>query len=456
MNRLSILLILSIFLTSCTNTGKSGQEASESTRPNVLFIVVDDLNTTLGSYDHPLVQTPNIDRLATTGVQFDHAYCNFAVCNPSRSSFLLGLRPETTTIIDNRKPIQSIMGDRISLPMLFKKNGYKTITMGKVFHGTHGGHGDPDAWDEMYSFGKTELGKQGEKRNMTGGVLKWCWWQATEGDDEDLPDGQYARKAAEILRADHEEPFFLAVGFHKPHDPFIAPKKYFDMYPIEACDPPTLPEGWEPPYDHTLPGQTDIFNKFTEQDKREFLRSYYACCSFLDAQVGKVMKALEESGQKDNSLVVFFGDHGYHLGEHNWWNKVTIFEKGTNAPFIVAGPGVDSSGVRTQAMIEFIDIYPTLADYANLDSVPDYLEGESFVGVLEDPTQTFRDDVHAVVRRGDMMGRMVKNERWRYIEWGRGEHGNELYDQVNDPIEYNNLADDPEYSDVVKEMQERL
>ncbi len=230
-------------MTSCTNTAKSGQEASESSRSNVLFIVVDDLNNTLGSYDHPLVQTPNIDRLTTMGVQFDHAYCNFSVCNQSRSSFMLGLRPETTTIIDNRKPIQSIMGDRISLPMLFKKNGYKTITMGKIFHRTIGGHGDPDAWDEMYSFGITELGKQGEKRNMTGGVLKWCWWQAAEGDDEDQPDGQYARKAAEILRADHEKPFFLAVGFHKPHDPFIAPKKYFDMYPIEACDLPRAARG---------------------------------------------------------------------------------------------------------------------------------------------------------------------------------------------------------------------
>jgi uncharacterized sulfatase len=295
----------------------------------------------------------------------------------------------------------------------------------------------------------------GEGRNLTDGVLKWCHWRAAEGDDEDQADGQIAKKAVEFIKADHEKPFFLAVGFHKPHDPFVAPKKYFDMYPLEDCDPPVLPEGWTAPYQHTLPGETSQFNKFTDLERREFLRSYYACSSFMDAQVGKVMKALEESGQLDNTLVVFLGDHGYHLGEHNWWNKVTVFEQGTKAPFIVAGQSVGKKGVQSDAMFEFIDIYPTLADLFNLEA-PDHLEGKSFAEVIEDPSQSFRSEVRAITRRGEMVGSTVKNANWRYTEWDNGEGGRELYDQANDPIEYNNMAENPEYAGVVKEMKELL
>jgi len=312
------------------------------------------------------------------------------------------------------------------------------------------------AWDEIYGYKATELGKQGEKRNMTEGKLKWCWWMKAEGEDEDQADGQIAKKAIDFIKSEHEKPFFLAVGFHKPHDPFIAPKKYFDLYPLESCDPPILPEDWSPVYKHSLPGETVTFNKFTDQERREFLRSYYACSSFMDAQVGKVLNALKESGQMDNTLIFFLGDHGYHLGEHNWWNKVTIYEKGTNAPFIIAGSGVDPNGVRSKAMFEFIDIYPTLAEYAGLDNIPEYLEGESFAAVLKDPSLSFKTEVRAVVRRGKMLGRTVKNQAWRYIEWGDGEQGRELYDQEQDPMEYSNLAEDPGYADVIAEMHDLL
>jgi len=276
---------------------------------------------------------------------------------------------------------------------------------------------------------------------------------AAEGNDEDQPDGQIARKAVEFISAKKEKPFFLAVGFHKPHDPFFAPKKYFDMYPLKECNPPVLPEGWQPPYKHTLPGETAVFNKFTDQDKREFLRSYYACTSFLDAQVGKLLKALEETNQLENTLIVFFGDHGYHLGEHNWWNKVTIFEKGTRAPFIMAGQSVGKKGVESDAMFEYIDIYPTLAELLKLKNTPVYLEGKSFAQVVKDPSKPFRSSVQAVVSRGDMLGRMVKNKKWRYIEWDKGQKGIELYDQVNDPMEYDNLANLPEYANSIQEMK---
>lgn len=421
---------------------------------NVLFIVIDDLTTTtLGCYGHPTVKTPNIDRLAKMGQQFTGSYCNFAVCGPSRGSLLTGLRPETIGIIDNRTPLQGVLGEKVTLPYLFQQNGFYTMGLGKIFHGHEGGHGDPKAWDEYYVFETTELGRQGEFRNMTDGKLPWCHWQAAEGEDIDQQDGQVTQKAIELIKTKRKKPFFLAVGLHKPHDPFIAPKKYFDMYPLEDCTPPVLPEGWTPPYPHTLPGETKTFNTFTENDKREFLRSYYACTSFMDAQVGEILDALKESGQMDNTLIVFFGDHGYHLGEHNWWNKVTVFEKGTNAPFIMAGNTVRKKGVKSDAMFEFIDIYPTMAELFHLNNIPEYLEGKSFAEVLEYPEKPFRSEVHAITRRGSMLGKMVKNKEWRYIEWDNGEKGRELYDQKNDPIEYNNLAGNADYEEVIENMR---
>ncbi len=446
----SILLAAAI-----AGTGIGQLTAAKKADKNVLFIVVDDLNTTLGCYGHPVVKTPNIDRLAKMGVQFNNGYCNYAVSGPSRSSFLTGLKPETVGILDNRKTLASVLDDKITLPHLFKQNGYHTMGIGKVFHGKSK-ENDPNAWDEEYAYGPTKLGETGEKRNMTDGALKWCEWMAANGDDEDLQDGQNARKAVEFIKSPKEKPFFLALGFHKPHDPFIAPKKYFDMYPLEICNPPVLPEGWQAPYKHTLPTETAIFNKFTDQDKREFLRSYYACTSYLDAQVGKVLKALEESGQLDNTLIILFGDHGYHLGEHNWWNKVTLFQKGTNAPFIVAGQSVGKKGLSSDAMFEYIDIYPTLADIFKLKNTPKYLEGKSFKKVLKNPVKPFRSSVSAVISRGNMLGKMVKTEQWRYIEWDNTKMGIELYDQKNDPIEYKNLANDPAYKTVLEEMKKLI
>lgn len=453
-NLLLAVTFIVMFLGCSSPKGKQEVEKIGGDK-NVLFIVVDDLNTTLGCYNHPIVKTPNIDKLAESGLKFNHAYCNYAVCGPSRGSFLTGLRPESIGILDNRTPLVPLLDGKITMPHLFRQNGFYTMSLGKIFHRPND-HTDPNAWDEIYRYSPTELGKQGDERNMTDGVLKWCQWQAAEGDDEDQPDGQIAKKAVEFIKAKKEKPFFLAVGFHKPHDPFIAPKKYFDMYPLEDCDPPVLPEGWEPPYKHTLPGETKTFNKFTDQDKREFLRSYYACTSFMDAQVGKLLNALEETGQLDNTLIIFFGDHGYHLGEHNWWNKVTIFEKGTNAPFIVAGNAVNKKGVESDAMFEYIDIYPTLANLFQFENTPEYLEGKSFAEVLNNPVDTFRSEVRAIVNRGQMTGRMVKNENYRYVEWANGEKGRELYDQKNDPIEYDNLAEKPEYSSVVAEMKQLL
>ncbi|MFY0627944.1 MAG: sulfatase [Reichenbachiella sp.] len=446
------VLVISILVTY--GCGSQGSKNDLSTnKKNVVFIIADDLNKTLGTYGHPIVKTPNIDKLASLGIQFENAHCNYAVCNPSRTSFLTGIRPENLGILDNRTALQSVLGDRQTLPMLFKNNGYHTVNIGKIFHSRKESFNDMKAWDELHQFKSTAIGEQGEGRNITDGALKWCNWKATEGGDEDQKDGQNAAKAVEFIKSAHDEPFFLAVGFHKPHDPFHAPKKYFDLYPMEDCNPPEMPIDWQPAYNHSLPTQYPVFAKFTDQDKREFLRSYYACVSFMDAQVGKVITALEETKQLDNTLIVFISDHGYHLGEHNWWNKVTLYENGTSAPFIVMDPSIKQKGYKTGAMIEFIDIYPTLASLCDLKGIPNYLEGESFEKVLVNPELPMRSEVRSVIRRGKMLGKSVKNEKWRYISWGEGKQGHELYHQVSDRAEYNNLAEDPRYADEVKVMQ---
>lgn len=450
-----VITIISIFV-GCSSPAKKETVGVQKVDENVLFIIIDDLKPSLGTYGHPMVKSPNIDRLASMGLQFNNAHCNFAVCGPSRGSFMTGLRPESIGILNNTTPLQSVLGDKITLPKLFRKNGFETIGLGKTFHDKTEAHEDMEAWDAYYKFETTALGATGEKRNVSDGVLPWCYWQAAAGTDDDQEDGQIAKKAVEIIKTKRDKPFFLAVGFKKPHDPFVAPKKYFDKYPLEDCHPIELPDDYQAPYEHSLPRWSKEFDKFDEQDKREFLRSYYACTTFMDAQVGRLLDALEETGQLENTLIVFFGDHGYHLGENKWWNKVTVYEQGTRAPFIIAGNAVRKKGLKSEAMFEFIDIYPTLAELMNLENTPDYLEGKSFASVVKDPEQPFRDQVYAVTKRGDMLGRMVKTKDWRYIEWDHGKQGAELYDQNKDPLEYNNLAENAEHSEVIAVMKKRI
>jgi iduronate 2-sulfatase len=452
MRKSFLIVALIAIVIGCSTPPKKEVVVTQKTDKNVLFIIIDDLKPTLGTYGHPLVKSPNIDKLANMGVQFNNAHCNFAVCGPSRGSLMTGVRPENLGILNNTTPLQSVLNGRVTLPHLFKQNGFETVGIGKTFHDKTPDHEDEKAWDAYYKFESTPLGLTGEQRNVTDGKFPWCYWQAAEGTDDDQEDGQMAKKAVEFINTKRDKPFFLAVGFEKPHDPFVAPKKYFDMYPLEDCTPIELPEGFKPPYDHSLMSWSKQFDKFDDQDKREFLRSYYACTSFMDAQVGRLLDALKESGQMDNTLIVFFGDHGYHLGENKWWNKVTLYEQGTRAPFIVAGNSVKKKGVKSESMFEFIDIYPTITELMHLKA-PDHLEGKSFASVVGDGELQFKDHVYAVTKRGDKMGRMVKNKSWRYIEWDHGENGTELYDQKNDPNEYENLALNKEYEKVVSEMK---
>jgi iduronate 2-sulfatase len=425
---------------------------------NVLFIVVDDLNQSLGCYGHPVVKSPSADRLAARGVRFDRAYCQFPVCNPSRSSFLTGLRPETTGVLDNRTPLRSKLPDAVTLPRWFRRNGYFTARVGKVFHGG-GRMDDPDAWDAALDPRGTPRGRKGTGRNLTGGKVKWCRWLAADGTDEDQMDGQVAREAVRLLERARGRPFFLGVGFHKPHDPFVAPKKYFDLYPLDRLRPPTDPADRTPDLPLAIASAWKReFDKFTDRERREFMRAYFAGVSFMDAQVGKVLDALDRRKLAGETLVVFFGDHGYHLGVRGWWNKNTLFEPSCRAPLIVAGPEMKARGAagkRCAGIVEFVDLYPTLVDVCGL-RVPGKLEGESFRRLLADPARPGKKAAFTVVKRGPGMGRSVRTDRWRYTEWGGGKLGVELYDHKTDPSEYYNLASKPAHRDTIAGLKELL
>lgn len=430
----------------------SGAPKKSIKKKNILFIIVEDLKNIMGCYGNPLVRTPNIDRLAQRGVIFNRAYCQFPVCNPSRSSFLTGLRPDTTKILDNVKKFDEAVGYQLTLPGLFKKNGYKTVRLGKVFHGKEKNK-DPNIWSQYFDFGPTKKGKLGETRNMTNGEVKWCRWRAAEGDDSDQHDGMLADKTAELLKdKNRKKPFFIAAGFRKPHDPFDAPKKYFDMYPLESLMPPVVPDNREPEYPHTFGSALKrAFDKFSLQDKREFLRAYYACITFVDAQIGKIIDALDDEDLWKDTVVMFIGDHGYTQGEHNWWNKNVLFEDSARIPMIAVVEGETQINVACNEIVELVDIYPTFVDLCDLKA-PDNLEGISFRPLLGNPNQQWKKAAFTQVIRSGIAGKSVRTKRWRYTEWAGGKVGVELYDHASDPGEYRNLARNPDFKDICKEL----
>ena len=422
---------------------------------NVLFIAVDDLNHSLGCYGHPIVKSPNINQLASRGTCFDRAYCQFTVCNPSRTSLLTGLRPDATGVLNNTTPFRSKLPDVTTLPQLFRNHGYFTARVGKIFHGRVDTD-DPKAWDVTSDPKGTRLGQKGQGRNLTGGRVRWCRWLAAEGGDEDQPDGQVAAQAIRLLEQQRHGPFFLAVGFHKPHDPFIAPKRYFDLYPLERLKPPQDPADRSDELPQAISGSWKTeFDRFTDRERREFMRAYYAGTSFMDAQLGKIIAAMDRLRLWHNTTVVFFGDHGYHLGEHGWWNKNTLFELSALAPLIVVTPEMKNRGAHCSGIVEFVDIYPTLADLHGLPA-PGNLAGTSFKPLLNDPNLPGKKMAFTQVQRGDIAGRSVRTERWRYTEWDEGRQGIELYDHDNDPGEYYNLAHDSRHAQTIAELKKLL
>jgi iduronate 2-sulfatase len=437
--------------------------AQDAEKTNVIMVVIDDLRTELGCYGVDAMHSPSIDRFAQKSMLFNHAYAQYPVCNPSRSSFLSGLRPDEVGIISNTVPLRRVQPNLVTLPQLFRENGYFTAGIGKIFHLSvdHADERalfvDPLSWDYFFDAlgSTTKTGRQGAGRNLTNGKIPWATWKAAAGEDADQPDGINNLEVLKVLKDNHERPFFIGYGIHKPHDPFIAPKKYFEFYPEGRTQLAEEPEGRSKRIKMAIPNDR-IFAEFTDQERREFKRAYQAGVSFADAQVGKLMDRLDQLELWDSTIVIIMGDHGYHLGEHDWWNKVTVFEDGARAPMLIWVPDALGMGKPTDSLMEFIDLYPTLVDYAGL-APPHKLSGASLRPVLEDPNASVKEAAYTQVTRGPkVMGRSVRTPRWRYTEWGEGKHGVELYDHSKDSGEYYNLSANPEYAHVVSQMKQLL
>ena len=434
--------------------------------PNVLVIMADDLNNDMGVYGHPMVKTPNLDRLAARGVRFDRAYNQFPLCSPSRVSLMTGLRPDTTRVHDLVTDFRTVLPDVLTLPQMFKRNGYLTARIGKIYHyGNPGqigtsGLDDPASWDVFVNPRGIDKDEEAQLTNFTPtrGLGSALAYYASPAPDEAHTDGQVAAETIALLEKNKDRPFFIGAGFYRPHCPFIAPKKYFDLYPLDRIRAPrSMPGSPEPPPAawFTTPPNWGI----GEEGQRESIRAYYASITFLDANVGRLLDALDRLKLTDNTIVVFMSDHGYHLGERGQWMKQTLFERSARAPLIIAGPRVTARGRATSRIVEFLDVYPTLADLARL-SPPPGLHGRSIVPLLGNPQAQWDHPALTQVRRGPpdnhFMGYSVRTEKWRYTEWDEGKRGVELYDEASDPDEMRNLAAEAKYRDTVVEMQRLL
>jgi iduronate 2-sulfatase len=444
-------------------------------RPNVLLIYSDDLNTNIGCYGDPVVKTPNIDRLAARGVRFDRAYCQYPLCNPSRASTMTGLRPDTLKVYDLQTNLREGHPRITTLPQLFKNNGYFSARVGKIYHygvprqiGS-GGMDDPDSWDLAINprgRDKDEEQKIHLLTRGTGTTLGFSMsWLDMEGADEEQTDGQGASESIRLLErfAKEKRPFFLGTGFYRPHTPFVATKKWFELYPkesIKLVSEPANDLDDIPPIALTIkPSNYGL----SDSDLKDCRRAYAAATSFVDAQVGRVLDALERLKLADNTVVIFISDHGYALGEHGQWMKQLLFEESARVPMIFAGPGIPGRAGSPRT-VEMLDIYPTLVELCGLPKPKHKLEGKSLVPLLKDPeTKRNRPAYSQVTRKTgtgkdakEIMGYSVRNERWRYNEWDGGKLGSELYDHDNDPHEFRNLAKDTEHAQVVEQMKQLL
>jgi iduronate 2-sulfatase len=438
-------------------------QSSAADKLNVLFIAVDDLNTALGCYGHPVVKSPNIDRLAKRGVRFEHAYCQFPLCSPSRVSLLTGLRPDTTRIFDLKTDFRDILPDAVTLPQAFKQNGYFVARVGKIFHyGVPGqigtsGLDDPRSWDQVINPRGRDKDEEDKLTNYTPkrGLGSAMCFMAADGTDEEQTDGKSATAAIKLLEEHRDGPFFLGVGFYRPHTPYVAPKRYFDMYPLDSIKLP-----FNPSDDHDdIPAPARFIEPLnyglTDEQCRECMRAYFAALTFMDAQVGRLLDALDRLGLADKTIVVLWGDHGYLLGEHGQWMKMSLFEESTHVPLIIAAPGERGNGHPSPRIVETIDVYPTLTDLAGI-ALPTSLAGVSLRPLLDDPQRPWERPAYTQVTRNKFQGRSVRTERWRYTEWDFGRMGAELYDHESDPREFKNLAADPGQAAVVAQMRSLL
>ncbi len=455
---------------------------------NVLFIAVDDLRPEAGCYGARHMHTPNIDALAARGTVFTKAYCQQAVCSPSRTSILTGLRPDTTRIYDLQHHFRGTVPDAVTLPELFKNNGYTTAGMGKLFHG---GLDDAQSWSipwwgpgQKQPWNSPEAVERSKQLTETLKANNWALppagalvpgsrppsWEASSQSAEELPDGRTAAQAVAALRELKNKPFFMGVGFSKPHLPFIAPKKYFDLYPldkIEMPDYPELPIG-APSFAGTNSGELRSYGdigsaKVSAGKARELVRAYYACISYTDAMIGQVLAELDRQGLRDNTMVVLFGDHGWHLNNHGQWNKHTNYEKATHSLLIAAMPGQKRPGAKSDRLVEFVDVLPSIAEAAGLKP-PARAEGTSFLPLLSDPNKKWKAAAFSQYPRTHekrkLMGYSIRDPRFRLTEWHDLESkqvvARELYDYQEDPQESVNRADRPALKGQVTQMSALL
>jgi iduronate 2-sulfatase len=449
----------------------------------VLFLISDDLNNSLGCYGHPQVKSPNIDRLAARGVRFDLAYCQFPLCGPSRNSMLTGLYPNSSGILANQQIFRQTIPAQVSLPQAFRQAGYFAARIGKLYHynvpnsvGTNG-HDDPGSWElELNPAGVDRLEEHPKIFSLTpgqfGGTLSWL---ASPKGDLQHTDGMQAADAEWVLERcakQKDRPFFLAVGFFRPHTPYVAPQAYFENY--QESQMPVVQGVKEDQKDIPQPALGSYKreqDKLTDDLRRQAVQAYFASISFMDAQVGRVLDALDRLGLADNTIVVFTSDHGYHLGEHGLWQKMSLFEESARVPLIVAAPKGKRGGVAA-APVGLIDLYPTLTELCAVRR-PNNLQGQSLVPILQDPSVKGRNWTLTQVSRGGgpnraavttnvgadgprFFGYSLRTPRWRYTEWDGGKQGRELYDHDSDPKELTNLADSPSHTATIAELSKQL
>ncbi|MCG6187238.1 sulfatase [Maribellus maritimus] len=477
--------------------GVSFTSVAQQEKMNVLFIASDDMSSDLNAFGNPDVYTPNFDKLAERGVVFNNAYNQAPLCAPSRASLMTGYLPDKTGVYDLYPTFRDALPDAVTIAQMFKNNGYYTCRIGKIFHQGvpsgigQPGHDDPASWTTTYNpigKDKTDEYKLVADAPMLGTYL------AMDCNDGELTDAISANVAISILRERtgnatasayggymqgrvNPQPFFMAVGFYRPHIPYMAPQKYFDLYPLEKIKLRENPKNDWDNKPHAAAWTLPLNGGATEEQQKKAVQAYYACISFVDAQIGKLLDGLEEFGLLDNTIIVFWSDHGYNLGEHGQWQKQTLFEKSSKQPLLISVPGMPK-GTATDAIVQMVDIYPTLADISGFDA-PSDLAGHSLVPLLKDPDTKWdypaftlqARTVNPRPREGGskysfnprvdsqnptIFGRSVRVKRYRYTEWDEGRLGAELYDYEKDPKEFKNLADSPDYQNIRKKLAEIL
>ncbi len=451
-------------------SASQAQKMSEKQKPNILFIISDDLTSNaIGAYGNQVSLTPNIDRLAQEGVQLIRAYTQYPVCGPSRASMMFGYYPSATETYGYVSGREHVGDERASMAQHFKNNGYYTARVSKIYHmGVPGdiekgvdGKDDPASWTEKFNSqgpeweapGKAELvqnNPDGKIERKGGNVMTIV---QADGDDLLHSDGKTAQKASELIRMHKKEPFFLAVGLVRPHVPFVAPTNYFIPYPWQQIlPPPVVEKDWEDIPELGINYVTTRNAQMNYAQKQKAIAAYYAAVSYMDAQVGKILQTLKEEGLEDNTIIVFTSDHGFHLGEHDFWMKVSLHEESVQVPMIIKAPGI--APAQSKSFVELLDLYPTLSSMAGLE-IPENIQGKDISPILYDPSHEVRDMAFSVSLEGRAL--LVRTERWAYIQYHEdASKGMELFDMYQDPQQYSNLASAPAYQDIVKMMQQKL